>query len=71
MSGFPIIPLLGEGFAVYRVTANAQMCVLISHNYQLSLYIVEPRLAAVPEDIVEFKLVAMPEEDVVAIMEPV
>ena len=71
MPGVPVIPLLGEGFVVYRETANAHVCVLISHDNQLSLYIVEPRLAAVPEDIVEVGLVAVPEEDVMAFVEPI
>ena len=71
MSGIPLVLLLGEGFAVYRETANVQVCVLISRDYPFLLFIVRPRLAAVPEHIVGFGLVAVPEEDVVAGMEPV
>ena len=71
MSGVPVILLPGEGFTVLRETAIIRVTFFISQDYQYSLYIMETRLAAVPEDIVGSELVAVLDENVVAIVEPV
>ena len=71
MFGVPVILPPSEGFTVYRETANIRVCILISHYCQYALYIVGPRLAAVPGDVVGPGLGAVPGEDVMAGVEPV